>query len=135
MIKTLPVWMLVMPFMIKHTAQFLTDAGLKYFVVGASSGAMGGSKSEEFMVKSSAGEDTVAYCEKCGYAATLKLLNPLQMGQSATRRANLFMKFHPECSNQLMNFAFLKIDENETAKSRIYIHDGQPVPCFNAWQR
>jgi len=37
--------------------------GLKYFVVGASSGAMGGTGSEEFMVKSDAGEDTVAYCE------------------------------------------------------------------------
>ncbi|MFA4922863.1 MAG: aminoacyl--tRNA ligase-related protein, partial [Ignavibacteriaceae bacterium] len=31
--------------------------GLKYFVVGASSGAMGGTGSEEFMVKSDAGED------------------------------------------------------------------------------
>ena len=36
--------------------------GLKYFVVGASSGAKGGTGSEEFMVKSEAGEDTVAYC-------------------------------------------------------------------------
>jgi len=51
--------------------------GLKYFVVGASSGAMGGSKSEEFMVKSDACEDTVAYCDTanagCGYAANLEV--------------------------------------------------------------
>ncbi len=47
--------------------------GLKYFVVGASSGAMGGTGSEEFMVKSSAGEDTVAYCESCGYAANVEV--------------------------------------------------------------
>jgi len=47
--------------------------GIKYFVVGASSGAMGGSKSEEFMVRSDAGEDTVAYCEKCGYAANIEV--------------------------------------------------------------
>ncbi len=47
--------------------------GIKYFVVGAASGAMGGSKSEEFMVKSDAGEDTVAYCEKCGYAANVEV--------------------------------------------------------------
>ena len=47
--------------------------GLKYFVVGASSGAMGGTGSEEFMVKSAAGEDTVAYCESCGYAANVEV--------------------------------------------------------------
>src|SRR4030042_2553584 len=46
--------------------------GLKYFIVGASSGAMGGTGSEEFMVKSEAGEDTVAYCESCGYATNVE---------------------------------------------------------------
>ncbi len=47
--------------------------GLKYFVVGASSGAMGGSGSEEFMVQSEAGEDTVAHCETSGYAANVEV--------------------------------------------------------------
>lgn len=43
--------------------------GLDYIVVDADSGAMGGSGSQEFMVKSDIGEDTIAYCEKCGYSA------------------------------------------------------------------
>ncbi len=43
--------------------------GLNYLVVDADSGAMGGSGSQEFMVKSDIGEDTIAYCEKCGYCA------------------------------------------------------------------
>ena len=30
---------------------------------------MGGSGSQEFMVKSLVGEDAIAYCPKCGYAA------------------------------------------------------------------
>jgi prolyl-tRNA synthetase len=42
---------------------------LNYLVVDADSGAMGGSGSQEFMVKSDIGEDTIAYCEKCGYCA------------------------------------------------------------------
>ena len=46
---------------------------IKYFVVGAFSGTMGGSGSEEFMVKSDAGEDTVAYCESCGYSANVEV--------------------------------------------------------------
>jgi prolyl-tRNA synthetase len=46
--------------------------GLKYAVVEAHSGAMGGSQSHEFMVMTDAGEDMVASCEKCGYAANLE---------------------------------------------------------------
>jgi prolyl-tRNA synthetase len=46
--------------------------GLKYVIVEASSGAMGGSQSEEFMVKTDAGEDLIATCETCGYAANVE---------------------------------------------------------------
>ena len=46
--------------------------GLKYVIVEASSGAMGGSASNEFMVKTEAGEDMIATCEVCGYAANLE---------------------------------------------------------------
>ena len=46
--------------------------GLKYAVVEAHSGAMGGSASHEFMAMTEAGEDLVASCEKCGYAANLE---------------------------------------------------------------
>ena len=46
--------------------------GLKYAVVEAHSGAMGGSQSHEFMVMSEAGEDLVAMCSGCGYAANLE---------------------------------------------------------------
>lgn len=43
--------------------------GLDFTVVDADSGAMGGSGSQEFMVKSPVGEDGIAYCDGCGYAA------------------------------------------------------------------
>ena len=43
--------------------------GLKYSVVEAHSGAMGGTESHEFMVRTPAGEDQVVSCEKCNYAA------------------------------------------------------------------
>jgi prolyl-tRNA synthetase len=46
--------------------------GLKYAVVEAHSGSMGGSQSHEFMAMTDAGEDLVASCEKCGYAANLE---------------------------------------------------------------
>ena len=43
--------------------------GLDFTVVDADSGAMGGSGSQEFMVKSPVGEDGIAFCDACGYAA------------------------------------------------------------------
>ena len=46
--------------------------GLKFVAVEADSGAMGGSQSQEFMVYSDAGEDLIASCSKCGYAANLE---------------------------------------------------------------
>jgi len=46
--------------------------GLKYLVIDAHSGAMGGTQSEEFMVYTPAGEDQVVSCAKCGYAANLE---------------------------------------------------------------
>jgi prolyl-tRNA synthetase len=42
---------------------------LQYVIVEADTGAMGGSASNEFMVYTNAGEDMVASCAKCGYAA------------------------------------------------------------------
>lgn len=46
--------------------------GLEYIAVEAHSGAMGGSQSHEFMVKSEAGEDFVVTCPATGYAANLE---------------------------------------------------------------
>ena len=52
--------------------KIFTRCGLKFVSVEASSGAMGGSASTEFMVKTDAGEDLIATCESCGYAANLE---------------------------------------------------------------
>ena len=46
--------------------------GLDTVAVEASSGAMGGSESVEFMVSSDAGEDLIASCQACGYAANVE---------------------------------------------------------------
>jgi prolyl-tRNA synthetase len=46
--------------------------GLKYMMIEADSGAMGGSQSEEFMVRTPAGEDQVVSCDQCNYAANME---------------------------------------------------------------
>lgn len=102
--------------------------GLKYFIVGASSGAMGGSGSEEFMVKSDAGEDTVAYCEACGYAANVEVAkSKVQPLQREGESKEVYEISTPDVKSIDELCAFLQIDETKCAKSRVYIADGLPV--------
>lgn len=108
--------------------KIFSRCGLKFFVVGASSGAMGGSGSEEFMVHAAAGEDTVAHCEKCGYAANVEV---------ATSRASVVP--HHTTSDELKLIhtpavksideltEFCKINEEQCAKSRIYMQGDTPL--------
>jgi prolyl-tRNA synthetase len=102
--------------------------GLKYFVVGASSGAMGGTGSEEFMVKSEAGEDTVAYCSSCGYAANAEVAASKVdvIGREKESKA-VYEISTPNVKSIDELCEFLKIDESVCAKSRVYINDGKAV--------
>ena len=52
--------------------KIFSRCGLKFVAVEADSGAMGGSQSQEFMVYTDAGEDLIASCPVCGYAANLE---------------------------------------------------------------
>ena len=55
--------------------------GLDFTIVDADSGAMGGSGSQEFMVKSPIGEDGIAYCDDCGCVDDLELAEPFMVRQ------------------------------------------------------
>ncbi|MEN3039285.1 MAG: proline--tRNA ligase [Candidatus Kryptonium sp.] len=105
-----------------------TRCGLKFFIVGASTGAMGGSASEEFMVESPYGEDTVVLCDKCGYAANTEI------AQSNVPPAKRFPESKPleeiytpnvRTINELAEF--LNVSTDILAKSLVYKHNGQPV--------
>jgi prolyl-tRNA synthetase len=48
--------------------------GMKYNIVRAVSGAMGGSKSEEFLAPCPTGEDTYVLCPSCGFAANVEAM-------------------------------------------------------------
>ena len=48
--------------------------GMRYNIVSAMSGAMGGSRSEEFLAPCPTGEDTYVFCENCGYAANVEAM-------------------------------------------------------------
>ena len=56
----------------KAYLRIFSRLGLKVIPVKADTGAMGGSGSEEFMVESPVGDDTLILCPKCGYAANVE---------------------------------------------------------------
>ena len=52
--------------------RIFTRCGVEFSIVEASSGSMGGSESSEFVAKTPAGEDLIASCASCGYAANVE---------------------------------------------------------------
>jgi prolyl-tRNA synthetase len=102
--------------------------GLKYSIVEAHSGAMGGSQSQEFMVRSDAGEDLVVSCE-CGYAANLEravsALAPVTDRQDWTGKPR---EVHTPGQKTIADVsAFLKESPAQLIKSLLYIAADQPV--------
>ena len=52
--------------------RIFSRCGIEFSIVEASSGSMGGSQSNEFVARTAAGEDLIATCNNCGYAANLE---------------------------------------------------------------
>jgi prolyl-tRNA synthetase len=52
--------------------RIFSRCGIQFSIVEASSGSMGGAESSEFVAKTDAGEDLIASCANCGYAANLE---------------------------------------------------------------
>ena len=62
--------------------------GFDYVIVKATSGAMGGSKSEEFLARADVGEDTYVRCSRCDYAANVEAVSvPAPAPRAVRRRA------------------------------------------------
>jgi len=101
--------------------------GLKFFIVGASSGAMGGSASQEFMVESDAGEDVCAVSDS-GYAANLEVATSALTGVGRIDSNNPIEEFATPSAktiNDLINQ--FSLAENQLAKSVVYMVNSEPV--------
>ncbi len=104
--------------------------GLDYVIVHADTGAMGGSGSQEFMIKSDIGDDTIAYCLSCGYAANAELAacpdaEPEDEAMAAVEKVHT-----PNAGTieELVSF-FGKTPKN-FVKTLLYIADGKTVAAM-----
>lgn len=103
-------------------------SGLKFFIVGASSGAMGGTGSQEFMVESPDGEDTCALCDNCGYAANLEVASSAVAPLGRVSNSAAPEEIHTPNVKTIDELAgFLKIYTERLAKSLVYKVDDSPV--------
>ena len=104
--------------------------GLEYTVVEAHSGAMGGSQSHEFMVRSDAGEDFIVRCPKCGYAANLEKAISTATGLAAPDPEGDLSpeEFHTPSFKTIAEVAgFVKLPETSQMKSLVMVADHRPV--------
>jgi prolyl-tRNA synthetase len=112
--------------------------GLKYMVVEAHSGAMGGSQSHEFMVRTPAGEDQIVSCENCSYAANLEkatsklatvedlaaagdgnLLEVHTPGQKSIEEVAKFLGVSPK--NKVKTLALMTVETDAKTKGRAVV--------------
>ena len=102
--------------------------GLRFFIVGASSGAMGGSASQEFMVESSAGEDTVAVAEDNSYAANIEVATSIVPPAKRFEVSQPVSEVHTPAVKTIDQLAeFLRVDRSQLAKSVVCWGGESPV--------
>lgn len=102
--------------------------GLEFRCVQADSGAIGGSFSHEFMVLADTGEDTIAVCNDCSWAANLekaevKLAEP---GDSVEQQP--MVKVETPGKRKVNSVCeFLAIKPDQLVKTLVYLADDEPV--------
>jgi len=108
--------------------KIFSRCGLKFFVVGASSGAMGGSGSQEFMMESDSGEDVLAITEDGSYAANIEVATS-SVPEAIRVPENIPLKeVHTPNVKTIDQLAeFLHVDHGRLAKSLVYLADDMPV--------
>ena len=104
-----------------------TRCRLKFLVVGASSGLMGGSASQEFMIESRYGEDTLVLCNQCDYAANLEIATSVPLEIDNEEIGSLQRIHTPNKKTIAEVSAFLKKKPAQLMKSLLYIVNNEPI--------
>lgn len=98
--------------------------GLDFTIVEADSGAMGGSGSQEFMVKSPVGEDGIAYCDACGYAANYEKAECIPQEKTFPEGSFELEKIHTPNAHTIEELvSFMGVEAHQFAKTILYKAD------------
>lgn len=109
--------------------RIFTRCGLHFRPVEADSGSIGGSYSHEFMVIADSGEDAIAFCGLCQYAANLEkaeVVKPTK-GEETASSFPVEEVHTPHVKTIEEVCAFLRVKPEEVVKTLIFAADGVPV--------
>lgn len=102
--------------------------GLEFRCVEADSGTIGGSFSHEFMVLAKTGEDTIAVCNDCSWAANVEKAKVTISDTNDSVEAEEMVKVETPGKRKVHTVCeFLGIDPAQLVKTLVYIADGEPV--------
>ncbi len=109
--------------------RIFTRCGLEYLAVEAESGPIGGDASHEFMVCAENGEDAVAHCRDCGYAANLERaeIGPRDGTAPALPPEPLRQVETPATTTIEQVSRLLGVAPEQMIKTLIYLADGKPI--------
>jgi prolyl-tRNA synthetase len=111
----------------KAYCQIFARCGLDFQIVSADSGVMGGGLSEEFMVPSPGGEDSIVVCEECDYKASLAMARTKTVVTQAQGEESL-AKVHTPVKGTIDEISeFLKVDKGKLIKSLLFFEGKEPV--------
>lgn len=98
--------------------------GFDYVIVDADSGTIGGSGSQEFMVKSQVGEDDIVVCNTCGYAANTEKAECMEVPKNKTDIKEDLQKIHtPNLKTIQQLVSSLNKQESDFLKAVVYSYD------------
>ncbi len=103
--------------------------GLKAFPVEADTGVIGGNYSHEFMVPAETGENDVAFCEACGYAANIEKATSGIPKTAAREIGAAVEKFATPgvVTIEALSKEPYKVPANRQIKTLVYIADSKPI--------
>ncbi|MBN1871200.1 MAG: proline--tRNA ligase [Candidatus Omnitrophica bacterium] len=103
--------------------------GLRYIAVEADTGFMGGDVSHEFMVPAGSGEDIIAVCGSCGYAASREVCGcqDVMVNDKSKKPAKLKKVETPGVSTVEKVSEFLGVKPISLVKTLLYKADGNPI--------
>ena len=105
-----------------------SGCGLEVRAVEADTGAMGGSESHEFMVLAEVGEDRIAFCDSCSYAANVEKAVAGEMGSTGSEEMKELEEVHTPGQKTIEEVTeFLGVEPARTIKSLALLADGEPV--------
>jgi prolyl-tRNA synthetase len=109
-------------------SRIFTRLGLKFRVVDADSGEIGGSRSQEFHVLADSGEDAIAYCDEDGYASNVEMAATTRpLGDRPAATIDMQMIATPGIKSIEALCDFLKVQPQQTLKTLIVEGEEQPI--------